>query len=108
MSARKTHVVEPFEPVTIEARQTRLMLAPDAVMVRKNGIEFRSPVPFPAWAEMTVSMECPQTRGKINCHGIVVGCSGNKHIGYVVSMLFTSLSRQSQTRLNSLASAQAL
>jgi hypothetical protein len=41
--------------------------------------------------------------GKLHCTGVVVNCSGNKHLGYRVSMLFTSLSRQAQAQLNVMA-----
>jgi len=34
---------------------------------------------------------------------VVVACNGNRHGGYTVSMVFTSLSKQSQARLNLLA-----
>ena len=30
---------------------------------------------------------------------LVVACSGTKHTGYHVSMIFTNMSRQAQTRL---------
>ena len=39
----------------------------------------------------------------IQCSGVVIACSGNKHTGYHVSMVFTGLSKQAQTRLNSMA-----
>jgi hypothetical protein len=32
-----------------------------------------------------------------------VSCNGNRHAGYMVSMLFTGLSKQAQSRLNTLA-----
>jgi hypothetical protein len=34
---------------------------------------------------------------------VVVDCSGNRHVGYTVSLLFLNLSRQSQERLSALA-----
>jgi hypothetical protein len=33
----------------------------------------------------------------------VVACNGNRHNGYTVSMVFTSLSKQAQARLDLLA-----
>lgn len=101
MSARKVGSIG-FHPVTLEARQTRLELSTDCVAVHKSGIEFRSPTPFNSWTEMTVTLSSPRD-GKIHCTGVVVNCSGNKHLGYRVSMLFTSLSKQAQTQLNILA-----
>jgi len=35
--------------VTLEARQTRLSLSPNSVIIHKNGIEFRSSVGFAPW-----------------------------------------------------------
>jgi len=100
MSARKA--VNSFQPVTLEARQTRLELSTDSVAVHKSGIEFRSPTPFAEWTEMTVTLSSPQ-QGKVHCTGVVVNCSGNKHMGYRVSMLFTSLTKQAQAQLSVMA-----
>jgi hypothetical protein len=101
MSARKA-VINTFQPVTLEARQTRLELSTDSVAIHKSGIEFRSPTPFAEWTEMTVTLSSPR-EGKVHCTGVVVNCSGNKHMGYRVSMLFTSLTKQAQAQLNVLA-----
>jgi hypothetical protein len=102
MSARKVGSISSFQPVTVEARQTRLELSTDTVAVHKSGIEFRSPTPFAEWTEMTVALATPK-QGKLHCTGVVVSCSGNKHIGYRVSMLFTSLTKQAQSQLNVIA-----
>jgi PilZ domain len=101
MSARKVGSIG-FQPVTLEARQTRLELSTDSVAVHKSGIEFRSPTPFTPWTEMTVALASPN-KGKLHCTGVVVNCSGNKHMGYRVSMLFTSLTKQAQAQLNVMA-----
>ena len=53
---------------------------------------------------MTVSLHIPHEERNVNCNGVVVACSGNDYEGYLVSMLFTNLSRQSQARLSMLAS----
>ena len=104
MSAKKLSGSDSFEQsLTVEARQARLELSADAVVIHKNGIEFRSPTPFNSWTEMTVAMQAPHGGGKLNCHGVVISCAGNKHTGYHVSMVFTSLTKQVQTRLNSMA-----
>jgi hypothetical protein len=100
MSARKVGSIG--SSVTLQARQTQLELCADTVAVHKSGIEFRSPTPFTPWTEMTVSLMSPR-EGKLHCTGVVVNCSGNKHLGYRVSMLFTSLSRQAQAQLNVMA-----
>lgn len=82
------------------ARPTQCLTLPsDAVRVRKNGIEFRNDDPIPAWTEMTVSLQGPNPARKVNFTGVVVACSGNRHEGYVISMLFTHVSRLSQARL---------
>ena len=103
MSARKIEDVGSFHQVTIEARQTRLSLSPGSVIVHKNGIEFRSPVPFSPWAEMVITLQSPRDGGKIHCNGVVIACTGNKHAGYHVSLVFTGLSRQAQARLSAMA-----
>ena len=105
MSARKADATEPFDQVTVQARQTHLSLAPNAVIIRKNGIEFRSPSPFPIWTEMTLTLQSPQENAEVNCSGVVISCSGNRHNGYYVAMVFTSMSRQAQARLSTLAYA---
>jgi len=103
MSAKK-YVGGSFEqPVTVEARQASLELSADTVVIHKSGIEFRSPTPFNPWAEMTVALQPPGDGGKLHCHGVVIACDGSKHAGYHVSMVFTSLTKQVQTRLNSIA-----
>jgi hypothetical protein len=79
---------------------TQLLTLPtDAVTVRKNGIEFRNNEPLAAWKEMTVSLRGPNPTKKVNFTGVVVACSGNRHEGYLISMLFTHVSRLSQARL---------
>jgi PilZ domain len=104
MSARKLGSTGSFQqPVTIEGRQARLELSADAVVVHKSGIEFRTPVPFNPWTEMTVALQSPSDGGRLQCTGVVVACSGNKHAGYQVSMVFTSLSKQAQSQLNLMA-----
>ena len=108
MSARKIEADKSLQQVTVQARQGRLTLSSDAVVVTKNGVEFRSLTPFSLWTEMTVSLESARnSHEKVQCNGVVVACSGNRHLGYIVSMLFTGLSKQSQARLNSLVSLRA-
>lgn len=90
------------QKVTFEGRQARLELSAESVAVHKNGIEFRSPTPFNEWAEMTVSITSPRDGSQLQCSGVVIACSGNRHAGYHVSMVFTAVSRQAQAQLNSL------
>jgi hypothetical protein len=105
MSARRIENIGSLHQVTLEARQTRLSLSPNAVIIHKNGIEFRSAAPFAEWAEMTMTLQSPGDSGKVNCTGVVISCTGNKHAGYHVSMVFTGLSKQAQARLSLMAYA---
>ena len=50
---------------------------------------------------MTVDLHSP-SGGKVHCTGVVVGCQGDRHSGYVISVLFMNLSRQAQTHLSDL------
>jgi hypothetical protein len=97
MRARKTTSADllAFAPTPTQC----LTLPPEAVRVRKNGIEFRSKDSFQPWTEMTLSLQRPGESKKIHCTGVIVACDGNRHQGYTISMLFTNLSRQSQARL---------
>ena len=104
MSAKKYVGGGSFEqPVTVEARQASLELSADAVVICKSGIEFRSPTPFHEWAEMTVALQPAGGGARLHCHGVVIACTGNKHTGYHVAMVFTGLSKQAETRLTSMA-----
>lgn len=105
MSSSKLDKSGVFDPLTVQTPQTKLNLPPNAVRVHKNGIEFRTAKSFPIWKEMTVEMQSPGNPKKVHFTGVVVACNGNRHTGYVVSMVYTSLSRQSQERLNMLAFA---
>ncbi len=103
MSARKVEIPTSFNHVTVEARQARLSLSPGSVIIHKNGIEFRSATPFSPWAEMTLTLQSPRETGKVHCNGVVISCTGNKHTGYHVSMVFTSLSKLAEARLSAMA-----
>jgi hypothetical protein len=103
MSARKIANSGSLHQVRLEARQTRLDLSPNSVIVHKNGIEFRSTMPFSEWAEMTMTLQSPGDGGRVHCTGVVISCTGNKHAGYHVSMVFTGLSKQAEARLSTMA-----
>ena len=102
MSARK---IDPavFAPAGAASRETKLSLPAHAVRLHKSGIEFRSPTPLSPWVEMTVELESPQATRKLECTGVIVSCSGTRHTGYAVSMLFTGMTAQSQEQLSLLA-----
>lgn len=103
MSARKiSHHNSAENHLTVNSRKVGLTLSPDAVSIHKGGIEFRSQTHFPNWVEMTVSLKSPVDDVVVNCTGVVVDCIGNKHEGYHVSMVFTSMSKQAEARLNTM------
>ena len=52
---------------------------------------------------MTLSLQSPRDNGKVNCNGVVIACTGNKHTGYHVSMIFTGMSKQAEARLQAIA-----
>jgi hypothetical protein len=106
MSTSKLDTSGVFETLKIQSGQTRLSLASNAIQFRKNGIEFRATDPIPIWTEMTVDLQSPGDNKKVHCTGIVVDCNGNRHAGYLVSMVFMNLSRQSQEQLTQLAYSQ--
>lgn len=103
MSARKAVTSdENKHQVTVEGRESSLTLSPESVVFHRSGIEFRSPTPFASWTEMTVSLQPPEG-GHVRCSGVVVACSGNKHVGFHVSMVFTGLSKQAESKLAAMA-----
>jgi hypothetical protein len=107
MSAKKFVNGSSFEKsVTVEARHAKLELSADTVSIHKNGIEFRSPTPFTEWAEMTVSLQSPTNGRKVACTGVIVACTGNKHLGYHISMIFTSLTEQAEKQLGVMARSE--
>jgi len=103
MSARRIANTGSVQSVTVEARQTRLSLSSDSVVFHKNGIEFRSATPFAEWTELTMTLQPPDHGAKVRCSGVVVSCTGDKHVGFHVSIVLTGLSPQAQARLSTLA-----
>jgi len=103
MSARKVAVSRPVHHVTVHARKTCLRLSSSEVVIHRNGIEFRTVTSFSPWAEMTLTLHSPRDGAKVHCSGVVISCSGNKHVGYHVSMVFTGISKQAEARLSALA-----
>src|ERR1039457_6871470 len=102
MSAKKFESADSFQQrITVEGRQSRLELSAESVFIHKSGIEFRSPTPFNPWTEMTVGLQSPRDGGRVQCSGVVIACSGNKHTGYGVSLVFTGMSDPKSNRLNS-------
>jgi hypothetical protein len=103
MSARKIRSGKAFPEVKVQTRKSDFSVPTHAVCIRRNGIEFLSPSPISAWTEMTVELHDPADNRDLNCTGVVVSCSGSRHTGYHISVLFTGLSPQTQAHLSSLA-----
>ncbi len=78
------------------------------VRMHKNGIEFKVLKPLPLWKEMTVAVQTQASHRPTHFTGVVVACDGNRHSGYVVSMVILNMTRQTQERLNVLASGTRL
>jgi hypothetical protein len=104
MSARKAagHVSD--NHVTVEGKQTRLTLSPDAIIISRNGMEFRSANPYSPWKEMTLTLQ--STEGRVHCNGVVISCTGSRHSGYHVSVVFTGMTRQAEARLAAMAGSR--
>ena len=96
-----------LQPITLQSSATLLNLSPTSFRIRKNGIEFKSDQDVAMWTEMTVDLQLPGTKS-FTCGGVVVACQGNRHLGYNVSLVFTSLSEQAQERLNDFSSVAAI
>ena len=106
MSTSKLDTSGFFHAVRLHSNETELDLPAQAIRFRKNGIEFCSSSPIPKWTEMTVDLHSPRDAKKVHCTGIVVECTGSRHTGFLVSMVFMNLTRQSQERLSDLAFSQ--
>jgi len=108
MSAKSLTGASSFSAaVSVSGRDAKLELSADAVSIHKNGIEFRSPKPFNEWSEMTVALLSPGGGGsRISCHGVIVGCAGNKHAGYHVSLVFTGLSSETEKQLGAMSRSE--
>lgn len=92
-------------PVSVTSRDAKLELSTETVSIHKNGIEFRSPKSFNEWSEMTVALLSKDGR-RISCNGVIVGCAGNKHTGYHISMVFTGLSSETEKQLGTMARSE--
>jgi len=99
MSAGKLDKTNAFNPVVVHARQTALSLSPEKVRINNHGIEFYSPKAIKPYTEMSVEIEPPRGGKRLRCDGVVVACLGNKHTGYSVTMVFTSVPRSTQVKL---------
>ncbi len=80
-----------------------LPLSAGFFQLRRNGIEFQSSTRIPEWTEMTVEVRTSASGRRMHCTGVVVSCSGNRHTGYQVAMLFTGMTRHSRAQLEDMA-----
>jgi hypothetical protein len=95
-----------FEPLTVKSDEIQFTLPPEAVNVRANGVEFLSSQELPVWSELTIELRSPKTHNPIQCNGIVVGASGSKHSGFVISILFVGLEPEAQSQVETLSRSQ--
>lgn len=95
-----------FDPLTVRSNELEFTLPPEAVNVRSNGVEFLSDQELPVWSELTIDLKSPNTHETIHCNGIVVGASGSRHSGFVISILFVGLDPEAQSQVESLARVQ--
>ena len=107
MSARKVSSTSSIRSnAAIPAREAQLTLTEDNVVICRGGIEFRSPNSFAPWTEMTIAIRAFDNQ-VVNCSGVVIGCTGSKHQGYHVSMVFTGITEKAQEQLAAIAQSQA-
>lgn len=104
MSASKINPTNLLSTDAEFSNPTLLNLAADQVFFRKNGIEFRSKSSIPCWTEMTVDLKAEQGEN-LTCNGVVVSCSGNRHTGFQIAMVFTGMSPQHQQQLDTFSFA---
>jgi hypothetical protein len=78
--------------ITAQASTDDQAIPATNIRVRKNGIEFRSEKQIEPWTEMTLDFFSPFHTRRLHCKGVVVACSGNRHEGYIIALLFTSIS----------------
>jgi hypothetical protein len=103
MSSTTIVTTRGLEKAMVKTSKTCLTLPVELVHIRKNGMEFVSKEALSVWTEMTVDVESPEKSNNLRCTGVVVGCNGCASSGYVISMIFVSLSPQAQQKLEALA-----
>lgn len=106
MSTSKLDTSGVFHPITVHSQTRQLTLSGNQMAVRKNGLEFLSTSPIPVWTELTADLRSGPAGRPLRGTGVVVDCTGNRHTGYVVSLMFMNLSRHAQERLTELAGAR--
>ncbi|MBM3877866.1 MAG: hypothetical protein FJ386_14320 [Verrucomicrobia bacterium] len=100
-SKRDTSCV--FEPFTIQTRETQFTLPADSLLVRRNGIEFRSPTPLDEWTELTLDMHSPRDGHREQATGVVVACRGTHAAGFAVSVVLMGMTPAAERLLQQAA-----
>ena len=77
-----------------------LNLSAGSYQVRKNGIEFQTGKPISEWTEMTLEMEQAGSPRKVIFSCVVVSCVGSPREGYTITMIFTGVTPQAQTQID--------
>lgn len=67
--------------------------------MQESGIEFQSQNEIGLYTEMHLQIVNPETQHTIKFKGVVIGCSGDKHKGYQVSLIYTNLTQETQMSL---------
>ena len=102
MKLTETDNSDGFERITMTAQGMEFSFPAHLVNIQENGIEFLSEKEIPTWIQMTVELQPPNHAEPLHCQGIVVSCSGNRHAGYVVSIVFTNNGPEEQDEMSEL------
>lgn len=82
------------------------LLPAGSYKIREAGIEFCSEKEVGLYTEMHLQVLNPEDQKVIKFNGVVVGCSGNKHQGFQVSLVFTNITKDAQLSLYEMYWAQ--
>ncbi len=99
MTTSKVDTSGCFDGDFLGSPEALFLLPTHEVAVRRNGIEFLSEQPIPQWKEVTVELQSPCDQQTLRGTGVVVDCTGNRHTGYVVSLMFLDMAQESRRRL---------
>lgn len=99
MTTSKVDTSGVFDDAAACSSEARFLLPTHLVAFRKSGIEFLSNLPVPLWKEVTVELQSPMESQPLSATGVVVDCTGNRHSGYVVSLIFLQMTPGSERRL---------
>lgn len=97
-----------FEGLKLSSLSSQPTPVTSGVRLRPTGVEFRSSEALALWTEMSVELGAGTSAGTVSCTGVVVSCSGNRHLGFNVSLVFLNLSPQTQQHVDLLMMRQAL